>query len=258
MFITLKSLLHTLLLPPGGPLLIAAAGAWLLRSRSAGAARAGWLLLGAGLASLWLLATPLVADALARAAEREPALDLTRASQAQAIVILGGGEERVAAPEYGGEPAPGSVLLERVTYAAFLAHHTALPVLVSGTAEEALAMRASLARGFGIQVRWVEDRSRDTFQNAQFSARLLKAAGVSRILLVTDSAHEWRASHEFASAGLTVLPAPVGVWAPRETGLLRYLPAPAALARSSAALYELLGDVVRRALAALRLRTQEA
>ena len=258
MFITLKSLLHTLLLPPGGPLLVAAAGAWLLRSRSAGAARAGWLLLGAGLVSLWLLATPLVADVLARAAEREPALDLTRASQAQAIVILGGGEERLAAPEYGGEPAPGSVLLERVTYAAFLAHRTALPVLVSGTAAEALAMRASLARDFGIQVRWVENHSRDTFQNAQFSARALKAAGVSRILLVSDSAHEWRASHEFAGAGLTVVPAPVGVWAPRETGLLRCLPAPAALARSSAALYELLGDVVRRALAALRLRTQEA
>src|SRR5256885_8538981 len=110
MFITLKSLLHTLLLPPGGPLLVAAAGAWLLRSRaSAGAARAGWLLLGTGLASLWLLATPLVADALARAAEREPALDLTRASQAQAIVILGGGDERLAAPEYGGGPPPGGL-----------------------------------------------------------------------------------------------------------------------------------------------------
>src|SRR6266478_1576272 len=109
MFITLKLLLHTLLLPPGGPLLVAAAGAWLLRSRtSAGAARAGWLLLVAGLASLWLLATPLVADVLARAAEREPALDLTRAPQAQAIVILGGGDERIAAPEYGGEAAPGS------------------------------------------------------------------------------------------------------------------------------------------------------
>src|SRR2546421_13089050 len=84
MFITLKELLHTLLLPPGGPLLIAAAGAWLLRARSSAiAARAGGLLLGAGLASLWLLATPLVADALARAAEREPALDLARASQAR-------------------------------------------------------------------------------------------------------------------------------------------------------------------------------
>jgi len=259
MFITLKELLHTLLLPPGGPLLIAAAGAWLLRSRcAAGAARAGWLLLGAGLASLWLLATPLVADALAGVAEREPALDLTRAPQAQAIVILGGGDERLAAPEYGGEPAPGPVLLERIAYGAFLAHRTALPVLVSGTAPEALAMRVSLARDFGIQVRWVEERSRDTFQNAQFSSRLLKAAGVSRILLVTSSAHAWRALHEFASAGITVVPAPVGVWAPRESGLLRYLPGPTALGRSSAALYELLGDLVRRGLAALRLRTQES
>ncbi len=257
MFITLKLLLHTLLLPPGGPLLVAAAGAWLLRSRtSAGAARAGWLLLVAGLASLWLLATPLVADVLARAAEREPALDLTRAPQAQAIVILGGGDERIAAPEYGGEAAPGSALLERLTYGAFLAHHTGLPVLVSGTAEEGLAMRASLARDFGVEVRWVEDRSRDTFQNAQFSARLLKAAGVSRILLVTSSAHEWRASREFASAGLTVLPAPAGVWAPRERGLLRYLPAVSALTRSTAALYELLGDLVRRGLAGLNLRRQ--
>jgi uncharacterized SAM-binding protein YcdF (DUF218 family) len=117
-------------------------------------------------------------------------------------------------------------------------------------------MRSSLARNFGIEVRWVEDQSRDTFQNAQFSARLLKAAGVSRILLVTDSAHEWRASQEFASAGFTVVPAPSGVWAPRETGLLRYLPAPAALTRSTTALYELLGDLVRRGLAALRLRRQ--
>ena len=257
MFITLKLLLRTLLLPPAGPLLIAAAGAWLLRSRtSARTARAGWLLLAAGLASLWLLATPLVADVLARAAEREAALDLTRPLQAEAIVILGGGDERSAAPEYGGEPAPGSALLERLVYGAFLAHRTGLPVLVSGTAAEALAMRISLARDFRIEVRWVEDQSRDTFQNAQFSARLLKDAGVSRILLVTDSAHEWRASQEFASAGFTVVPAPVGVWAPRETGLKRYLPAVSALTRSTAALYELLGDLVRRGLAALHLRRQ--
>src|SRR5260370_16685297 len=108
MFITLKSLLHTLLLPPGGPLLVAAAGAWLLRSRSAGAARAGWLLLGAGFASLWLLATPLVADALARAAEREPALDLPPASEAQALVILGGGGGPLPPPPYCAPPPPPS------------------------------------------------------------------------------------------------------------------------------------------------------
>src|SRR5205807_4031223 len=51
-------------------------------------------------AATWLLATPLVADALVRSAERYPALDLTKPTRAQAIVILAGGV-RVGAPEYG-------------------------------------------------------------------------------------------------------------------------------------------------------------
>src|SRR5437763_1787001 len=157
-----------------------------------------------------------------------------------------------------GAPAPGPLLLERVAYGAFVAHRTSLPVLVSGTAQEALAMRTSLARDFGVEVRWVEGRSRDTFENAQFSAPLLKAAGVSRIILVTDGAHAWRAAHEFAGTGLAVVPAPVGLWAPRETGMQRYLPSTAALNRSRSALYELLGDLVRRVLAALHLRRHTA
>src|SRR5437588_777116 len=202
----------------------------------------GWVLLAASLVVSWLLATPVVADWLQRAAERSPPLDLTRPVAAEALVILGGGDERVAAPEYGGAPAPGPLLLERVAYGAFVAHRTALPVLVSGTAQEALAMRTALARDFGVEVRWVEGRSRDTFENAQFSAPLLKAAGVSRVILVTDGAHAWRAAHEFAGTGLAVVPAPVGLWAPRETGMQRYLPSTAALDRSRSALYELLGD----------------
>ena len=259
MFVTLKSLLHTLLLPPGGLLLVAALSAWLARSGvTPRVRRAGWLLLAASLAGSWLLATPVVADWLERAAERAPPLDLSRPVEAQAIVILGGGDERLAAPEYGGLPAAGPFLLERLAYGAWVARRTALPVLVSGSPGEALAMRASMARDFGIEVRWVEARSRDTFENAQFSAPLLKAAGVSRIVLVTDSTHVWRAAQEFAGTGLVVVPAPVGLWAPRETGMLRYLPAPSALARSKNALYELLGDLVRRSLAALGLRRQTA
>src|SRR5205814_3093075 len=50
MLVTLKTLLHTVLLPPGGPLLVAGAGAWLARSGvTARARRAGWLLLAASL-----------------------------------------------------------------------------------------------------------------------------------------------------------------------------------------------------------------
>jgi len=258
MLITIKSLLHTLLLPPGGPLLLAAAGALLMRRDGAAARRSGWALLIAGLATLWVLATPLVAEGLTRMTQRYPALDLSQPVRAQAIVILAGGGARDVAPEYGGGPAAAAGLLERITYGAFVAQHTGLPVLVSGDQYEVLAMRDSLARNFHVETRWLETRSRDTFENALFSARMLKAAGVSRIVLVTDGDHEWRAAHEFASAGLAVVPAPTGLWAPasRPEGPGRYLPSPVALEQSTAAIYELLGDLVRRTLAALGLRRQ--
>jgi uncharacterized SAM-binding protein YcdF (DUF218 family) len=256
MLIAIKTLLHTLLLPPGGPLLLATAGACLIARRGTGvrARRTGWVLLAAGLATLWLLAIPVVSDALERAAQRSPPLDLTRPVQAQAIVILGGAAERLGAPEYGGEPAASARLLERLNYGAFLSRRTGLPVAVSGTPRETLAMSASLARDFAIRTRWVEDRSRDTFENAQFCAQLLEPLGVTRIVLVADADHEWRAMREFVSAGFTVVPAPVGLYVPPEPGPHRFLPNMAALAYSTAALYEILGDLARQVFAALHLR----
>ncbi len=258
MFVTLKMLLGTLLLPPAGPLLLAGAGLWLLARRrtGAGGAQAGWALAVTGLVALWLLSTPLIADVLTRLAERYPPLDLTRPVRGQAIVILGGGSARTA-PEYGG-PAAGLELLERVSYGAYLARRTELPVLVSGSAREALAMRATLSRDFGITARWVNGESRDTFDDARLSARLLRADGVERIVLVTSSNHEWRAAHEFMSTGLAVEPAPVHVWGPRPHELKDYLPDGAGLLQSGEALHEIVGNVARPLLAATHLRRHAA
>jgi uncharacterized SAM-binding protein YcdF (DUF218 family) len=258
MFITLKFLLRTLVLPPAGPLLLAGLSLWLLaRRRTGGAARrAAVALITVSLATLWVLSMPVVAEALTRLAERYPALDLTRPLRAQAIVILGGGTQRLA-PEYG-EPAAGLELLERVSYGAYVARRTGLPVLVSGSAREALAMRATLARDFGITTHWVNGESRDTFDDAQLSARLLRADGVERIVLVTTGTHEWRAAHEFLSAGLAVEPAPVHVWAPHPHDFKDYLPEALGLLESREALYEILGDLVRQVLAATHLRAHSA
>jgi uncharacterized SAM-binding protein YcdF (DUF218 family) len=256
MLMLLKTVLRTLLLPPSGPLLLATAGACLVALRGRAARRAGFALLVAGLGSLWLLATPAVANALSEAAQRYPALDLDRPLQAQAVVILGTDLAQRSAPEYGGAPAAEGGLLERVAYGAYVAQHTRLPVLVSGEPIEAAAMRASLARNFQVETLWVENHSRDTFENAQLSTRILKAAGVQRIVLVTSAVHEWRAAHEFESAGLSVVPAPEGFWLWHGRGPRRYLPYMAALEASNNALHELLGDLVRRALAALGLRRQ--
>ena len=255
MLIALKTLLHTLLLPPGGPLLLAIAGTWLIARRGAARSRrAGWALLLAGLAALWLLANPLVAEVLGRAAQRCPPLDLGRPLQAQAIVILGGDRERLGAPEYGGEPAVRLTLLERLNYGAFIARRTGLPVAISGSDDEALAMRVSLARDFGVDTRWTEDRSRDTFQNAQFCSTLLRPLGITRIVLVTDADHEWRAMREFVAAGFSVVPAPVGVQVPEHVSLHSFIPSATALSDSTEALYELIGNVARLAFEKLHLR----
>jgi uncharacterized SAM-binding protein YcdF (DUF218 family) len=172
---------------------------------------------------------------------------------AQAIVILGGGGQRVFAPEYGG-PAAEPMLLERLNYGAYIAGKTGLPILVTGFHMEATAMRDTLLRNFGVDAHWVEDQSYDTFDNASNSVRLLKAGGVSRVVLVTNASHMWRSVHEFTAAGIEVVPAPSGVLAWREVGTSRYVPNPDALLRAHAAIYELLGEPVRAFLAATHLR----
>ncbi len=78
--------------------------------------------------------------------------------------------------------------------------------------------------------------------------------GVRKIILVTSSAHEWRAVQEFAGAGFNVLPGPVGVLSTREYGIFQFLPSAGALQRSHSAVYELIGEPMRRLLSASGLR----
>jgi uncharacterized SAM-binding protein YcdF (DUF218 family) len=250
--VTLKTVLHTLLLPPGGLLLVAIAGLVLLRRYRT----AGLTLLIAAVGTLWLLSTPIIADQLTQAAEKFPPLALTKPVQAQAIVILGGGGFRFRAPEYGGAPAAEMELLDRLSYGAYVARKTSLPVLVTGATREAIAMSASLSRSLGVTPRWVENQSRDTFDNARYSARILFAEHITHIVLVTSSTHLWRATKEFQSVGFDVVPAPSDVSAPREEGESRFVPSPGALLRTQRALYEIVGERVRVILAALHIRRQ--
>jgi uncharacterized SAM-binding protein YcdF (DUF218 family) len=246
-----KTLLKDLVLPPSGPLLLALLGLLLLKRRPV---LARICLIG-GIGSLWLLATPIVSDGITRLAERYPPLDLQLAANAQAIVILGGGGQRRLAPEYDG-PAAEPLMLERLSYGAYLSRKTGLPVLVTGFSLEARAMHDTLLRSFGVEARWVDDRAYDTFQNARNSALLLKADGVHRIVLVTRATHMWRSVQEFTDANLEVVPAPVGMLQDRDFGVLRFVPNPDALLRSHAAIYEMLGEPVRLLLSASHLRRQ--
>jgi uncharacterized SAM-binding protein YcdF (DUF218 family) len=251
LLLRLKTLLKSLILPPAGPLLLALLGLLMLKRRPVMARTC--LILGLG--SLWLLSTPIVSDAITGLAEHYPPLDLRLAADAQAIVILGGGGQRAFAPEYSG-PAAEPLLLERLNYGAYLSRKTGLPILVTGFRIEVSAMQETLRRNFGIDPRWADDQAYDTFQNARNSARLLKADGVRRIVLVTHGTHMRRAVHEFTDAGLDVVPAPAGILAERNAGISRYLPSPDTLPRSYTAINELLGEPLRALFAATHLRRQ--
>jgi uncharacterized SAM-binding protein YcdF (DUF218 family) len=245
-FFLLKKLLAALVLPPTGPLLLAVAGALMLRRRP----RTGRALVWAGLVILLALSLSPVSDLLLRLANDSPAVRLEDARTAQAVVILGGGVRREAL-EYGGDTL-GRLSIERVRYGAKIARETGLPVLVSGgsvwgdTATEASLMRAALEEEFNVPVRWAEDRSRNTHENAQLSAAILKRDGVKRVVLVIHGFDIRRARAEFVAAGLEVVPAPTQIPNFSIAGPLDFVPSVAALQGSYYALYELLANAVRR------------
>ena len=217
-----KSLFSLLVLPPSGPLLVALVGGLLaLRRKSGRGARA---LLGLGLISAWLLATPAVAEALIGWLERaspnalttrQLAIELKGPQPPGAIVVLGGGV-RHNEREWPDAEWTNQRTLERLAFAALLARSSALPVLVSGgtpkrrEASEAQLMARALRASFGLDARWIEDRSGDTTGNARESAETLRAAGIKRIVLVTQAYHMPRALVAFRAVGLDVIAAPHG------------------------------------------------
>lgn len=243
----LRQFAKALVLPPASSLLVLLAGLVLLRR----APRAGRALAWIGAGSLLLLSLPAVAWWLTLPFDRE-AFDPAEAVDAQAVVILGGGI-RPGAREYGGDTL-GRLTLDRVRYGAQVAKRTQLPVLVSGgrprgaSSSEAALMAHALQDEYGVAVRWVENRSRNTRENARRSAAYLKADGIDRVVLVAHAIDMPRATAEFADVGVATVPAPTGLPARGSFGVMAFLPSAAALQQSYYACYELLANLVRRGM----------
>lgn len=239
----LKPILTAFVMPPAFPLLVALLGTAIVLRRKT----AGFAVTLCGIGMLWLLSCNGVAVLLASTLlpPFEPIGD-ARLKEVQAIVVLGGGI-RPEAPEYGrAQPAPAT--LQRVRYAAALAKRSGKPIAISsgvgwgGTgASEAEVGGRVLAEEYGIPARWLEDRSRDTRENAQATAKLLLPQGVRRIALVTDETHMARSVRNFREAGFEVVPAPTAFVLPSRWPVLEWLPSTDGLAASRFILHEWLG-----------------
>jgi uncharacterized SAM-binding protein YcdF (DUF218 family) len=203
---------------------------------------------GAGLAlgsllALYVLSVPYVSKALVRSLET-PYTDPTRDRSPGAIVVLGGGSYH-AAPEYDGDTvSPPS--LERLRYAAHLQRRTGKPILVTGgnpaggATSEGEQMKQAL-KDFGVNVKWVEGASNNTFENARLSQHTLKKAGVQSVYLVTHAWHMPRAKLAFERAGLHVVPAPLAYKTGTGVKVLDFVPSAFALGESYTFFHEVLG-----------------
>jgi uncharacterized SAM-binding protein YcdF (DUF218 family) len=236
----LKKILTALVLPPTGPLLLAAFGLWLARWQP----RGGRALASLAVTILLLMTLPVVSDTALRSLENAPPLAAERLQEAQAIVILGGGTY-FDAPEYGGDTV-SAISLVRCRYGARLARASGLPVLVTGGKvfagqPEAHSMARLLNDEFGVPVAFVEDVARDTRENAERSARLLKAAGLTRVVVVSHAFHLPRAIPLFQAEGLTVIPAPTAFTTDSGSVWLRFLPSMGALRNMGYFMHEWLG-----------------
>lgn len=215
----LYSVLKTLVLPPTCFFVLFLVAWLLMRWRP----RAGRACLWASLVLAYLATTPFVAGELMAPLQPYGPVDLEEAADDDvgAIVVLGAGIY-YNAPEYWRPEAPSwgidvanSLSLERLEYAAYLAKATGKPVLLSGGATGpspertvAEAMQVTLQEHFGVPARWLEDQSTSTMSNAAHSARLLLAAGIRKVYLVTHAWHMPRAMIAFDESGIEAIPAP--------------------------------------------------
>ena len=237
----MKAVLEALALPPTLFVVLIVAG---LRFRGRWqrlGRRVTWL----SLIALILFGMPVVSGSLLLTLE--PGLPTTPPADhpPQAIVVLTAEYTRAQDEPLGYRP--GLLSLDRLRTAAALHRRTGLPILVSGgigaTGAPALAdvMALSLKDDFQTPARWVETKSNDTWQNARFSAAILRANGITSIYLVTHSWHMRRALVAFHATGLTVTAAPTSLDEPLGPDFDDFIPRAAGWQTGYYAIHEWIG-----------------
>lgn len=239
-----KKLISAWVISPAILGVLSLVGLWLC---SRGRRRIGYLALATSTFATILFSLPVVSCSLLRAVELPP-VSVDQLHDIDAIVILGGGIHR-GAYEYGQHDTLSAATLVRVRYGAWLAKRTELPVLVSGgsvfgNTAEAELMAATLRNEFGVAARWVETQSKDTRENADKAAAMLRSERVNRVAVVTHAFHARRASCLFRNTGLVAVMAPTSETALPITSIEAWLPSGGSVQDSFTALHEMAGDIL--------------
>lgn len=245
----LSALKTALVEPPVNLLLPLGLGLLLLRGarRHSGRRRAGMWLATLAFIALVVLAVPAVGRAMLLALE--DGLPTTPPDDAPpaAIVVLSGDDLRASPGGLLAPPNVGGLTLQRMRAGILLHRRTGLPILVSGGVVRegdppiAAAMATVMRDEFAAPPRWVEDRSLTTWENATYTAAMLKAEGIGSVYVVTDAWHLRRALLAFRHAGLRATAAPAHFTGPDHLTAASFVPSMQGWSASHFALHEWIG-----------------
>lgn len=211
----------------------------------------------AWLTQSFVLSTPPALGPIDLDALKGQAKAQARGEPTVAIVVLGGGL-LPRSPDYRlSDLTPTG--LERLRYGVWLSRTTGLPLAYSGgvpwglpatATPEARVAERIVQEEYGAKLRWIEDSSRDTRENAGRMAAMMRQAGVRKIVLVTHVWHMPRAQRAFAEAlggsGLQIQPAPMGLLPPTRSALEHWTPSLKGLVENRHAWREWLGRLAGR------------
>jgi uncharacterized SAM-binding protein YcdF (DUF218 family) len=235
-----------LLYPPNLALLVLAAAVVLalLRRR-----RSALLLMGAGL--IWVLVWSLPVTAIflgGRLEHRAPFVVAQKAPQGDVIVVLGGNTQSNRANWF--EPYNRLTAVDRIDRAAELYFALRAPkIIVSGGAlegpvSEAHNMAKALRhKGVPETAIILENDSRNTYENALLSKKLLEHYHLNKVLMVTSALHTPRALATFKKLDIDTIPAGMApqIDLPENTKLSLWLPHTRSLEASRSIIKEYLG-----------------
>ncbi len=239
----LKKILESFLLPPGLFILLMLAASFrffIKKNHSAGA-------------FCFLMAALLYASSLSPVSDYllghlESKYKIPARIKGDVIVLLGGGIfDNV--PDLTGTGAPSEDMYARIFTAIRLQKRLGVPVIISGgrvfrdrKPEAPVIKRFLTDLGVPADEIIIDDKSRDTLENASYTEALLKKYDFKDPLLVTSAYHMARSVRSFEMAGVKVTPVPADfkTWK-RKYGIDGYLPTAYNLERVAKAGHEYLG-----------------
>jgi len=249
--ILINHIIQTLFLPPGISIAMMLLGLIVIQRFYS----TGKFLLISGFSLLFILSLPITAKGLNSLLEQDPVLTVAqlKKSKAEVIVVLGAGRYKNALEYPEQKDSISSNALERLRYGVYLHNKSDLPLLVSGGSpggevlSEATIMQTALSDIFKLKAKWLDSKSSNTWNNAKFSAEILKQHSIENIILVTHADHMPRARMAFEYFGMKIWAAPLGFKARNHIDIpytIRdFLPSAHAMSLSSSAMHEFIGYV---------------